>query len=58
MEQIKKDEDWLHSELEKRGVSLKQVTYGSIDTNGLLYLDLYKDKGIDIVDPSDYEGPN
>lgn len=58
LEQIKKDEDWLHSELEKRGVSLKQVTYGSIDTNGLLYLDLYKDKGIDIVDPSDYEGPN
>lgn len=58
LKQIKKDKKWLLSELEKRGITLDQVVFGSIDTNGLLYLDLYKDKGIDIVDPSDYQGPN
>lgn len=58
LNQIKEDKKWLLSELEKRGVTLDQVVFGSIDTNGLLYLDLYKDKDIDIVDPSDYEGPN
>lgn len=58
LSQIKKDEQWLQTQLKKRGITLDQVTFGSIDTNGLLYLDLYKDQDIDIVDPSDYDGPS
>ncbi|NLZ39259.1 MAG: DUF421 domain-containing protein [Firmicutes bacterium] len=58
LQQIEKDEEWLLEELKSRGVSLDQVAYGAIDTSGRLYLDLYKDEGIKIIDTSDYEGPN
>lgn len=58
LEQINLDQNWLLAELDKRGLALEKIAYGSIDTKGVLYLDLYDDQGIDIVDPSDYEGPN
>lgn len=58
LEQINLDQNWLLAELDKRGLALDKIAYGSIDTKGVLYLDLYDDQGIDIVDPSDYEGPN
>ena len=58
LQQIEKDEEWLLEEFKSRGVSLDQVAYGAIDTSGRLYLDLYKDEGIKIIDTSDYEGPN
>jgi len=51
---IEKDESWLLGELKQRGVTLEQIAYGTLD----IYLDLYKDEGIKIIDSSDYEGPN
>lgn len=56
--QIDQDEEWLLGELKKRNIRLEQVTFGLLDTSGRLYLDLYKDEGIKIIDVSDYEGPN
>lgn len=58
LQQIEKDEEWLLGELKSRRISLEQVAYGAIDTSGRIYLDLYKDEGIKIIDASDYEGPN
>lgn len=58
LKQINQDENWLLGQLKQRGVTLEQVAYGTIDTDGRLYLDLYKDEGIKIIDISDYEGPN
>lgn len=56
--QVHKNKDWLLSELKQRGIKLNQVAYASLDSRGRLYLDLYKDKGIEMIDASDYEGPN
>ncbi len=56
--QIDQDEEWLLGELKKRNIRLEQVTFGLLDTSGRLYLDLYNDEGIKIIDASDYEGPN
>ena len=58
LEQIGRDEKWLREELKKRGLRLEQVAFGIQDTKGRLYLDLYKDEGINIIDASDYEGPS
>ncbi|MDW7674436.1 MAG: DUF421 domain-containing protein [Bacillota bacterium] len=58
LKQIKKDQKWLLAELQQRGIKLHQVAYGSLDTSGRLFLDLYKDDGVNIIDTSDYEGPN
>jgi len=58
LKQIDQDENWLLGELKQRSVRLEQVVYATIDTSGRLYLDLYKDEGIKIIDVSDYEGPN
>jgi len=58
LNQIDRNENWLLGELRQRGLRLEQVAYGTLDTNGRLYLDLYKDEGIKIIDISDYEGPS
>ena len=58
LKQINKDEKWLFTELKQRGIKLSQVVYGALDTNNRLFLDLYKDDGINIIDASDYKGPN
>ncbi|MFT9849687.1 DUF421 domain-containing protein [Aneurinibacillus sp. REN35] len=37
-------EQWLHTELEKSGVTLDNVFIGQIDSQGQLYLDVYNDQ--------------
>ncbi|ASF38998.1 hypothetical protein CEH05_07685 [Halobacillus halophilus] len=42
--EIGKDEDWLNTELEKRGTTLDKVFIGQVDSYGSLTIDLYNDE--------------
>lgn len=59
LKQLNLDEQWLLDELRKKGIAdLKQVVYASLDTEGNLYVDKYKDELKQVTDISDYPGPN
>lgn len=59
LRQLNLDEQWLLSELRKKGIAdLKQVVYASLDSEGNLYIDKYKDALKQVTDISDYPGPN
>lgn len=51
------DQDWLHQQLDSRGLTLQQVSYAALDSQGNLYVDLYRDRLAIKVDISDYKGP-
>ena len=59
LKQLNLDEKWLVNELRKQDITdLKQVVYASLDTEGNLYVDKYKDEFKQVTDISDYPGPN
>lgn len=59
LEQVHITEEWLLSELQKRGYpDLNKLNYVSLYTDGTLYIDTYEDHLVDETNMSDYEGPN
>lgn len=59
LKQVNLDETWLLTELRKHGVTnLQQVFLATLDTQGNLFIDKYKDDLKQITDISDYPGPN
>lgn len=59
LEQVKLDRGWLLGELKKQGIQdLSEVMYASLDTQGNLFIDKFKDHVENYTDISDYHGPN
>nr|WP_315988188.1 DUF421 domain-containing protein [Desulforamulus aquiferis] len=59
LKQINLNKTWLLKELkEKHNIAnIRDVFYAEVDTSGILYIDLYKEKSKSFTNPSDYKGP-
>ena len=59
LKQIQLDRFWLEDQLKAQGINdPSEVFLALIDTQGNLYIDKYTDNVVNLIDPSDYYGPN
>ncbi len=54
---LRLDRDWLETQLSTRDLSMEEVAFAALDSEGKLYVDLYRDRFTIPIDISDYKGP-